>query len=115
MSSSAIEIQVPAARNVIMSDEALTLELADGRTLSVPLTWYPWLWKGTGRERNHWRLVGGGEGIHWPDLDEDISVEALLLGRRSGESQASLKRWLESRKPADTLPEQGDAADSSSP
>jgi Protein of unknown function (DUF2442) len=81
-----------AARNVIMSDEALTLELADGRTLSVPLTWYPRLWNGTGRERNHWRLVGGGEGIHWPDLDEDISVEALLLGRRSGESQASLKR-----------------------
>src|SRR5271166_1726740 len=77
MSSSAIEIQVPAARNVIMSDEALTLELADGRTLSVPLTWYPRLWNGTGRERNYWRLVGGGEGIHWPDLDQDTSFAFL--------------------------------------
>ncbi len=111
MSFSAIEVQVPPARNVIVSDVALTLELADGRTLSVPLTWYPRLWHRTGPERNHCRLIGGGEGIHWPDLAEDISVEALLLGRRSCESQTSLKRWLESRQPAETLPAEDNPAD----
>ena len=115
MSFSAIKIQVSPARNVILSDEALTLELADGRTLTVPLTWYPRLWHGKVPERRHWRLIGGGEGIHWPDLDEDISVEALLLGRRSGESQTSLKRWLESRQAAETLPADGDSTDSPSP
>jgi hypothetical protein len=48
-------------------------------------------------ERNNWRLIGGGEGIHWPDLDEDVSVENLLRGKPSGESQRSFKRWLEER------------------
>jgi hypothetical protein len=59
--------------------------------------WYPRLWHGTPEERHHWRLIGGGEGIHWPELDEDISVENLLAGKPSGESQRSLKRWLEAR------------------
>ncbi len=99
MSSSGTEIHTPAAHHVVVSDEALTVELADGRTLSVPLAWYPRLWHGTSEERNHWRLIGDGQGIHWTDLDEDISVEGLLRGRRSGESQGSLKRWLEGRPP----------------
>jgi Protein of unknown function (DUF2442) len=97
MSSSAIEIQSPLARNVAVSEDALSVELADGRTLSVPLTWYPRLWHGTSEERAHWRLIGSGQGIHWPDLDEDISVEGLLQGRRSGENQRSLKKWLDGR------------------
>src|ERR1700722_295651 len=97
MSSSATEIQIPTARQVVVSDEALTVELADGRTLSIPLAWYPRLWHGTSEERSHWRLIGDGQGIHWPDIDEDISVEGLLRGRRSGESQTSLKRWLDDR------------------
>jgi hypothetical protein len=79
-------------------DDALSVDLVDGRTISVPLAWYPRLAHGTPDERNRWRLIGEGEGIHWPDLDEDISVEGLLAGRPSGESDASLRRWLELRK-----------------
>ena len=80
------------------SDEALIVDLADGRTITVPLAWFPRLARGTPAERANWRLIGGGVGIHWPDLDEDISVESLLAGRRSGETQVSLRRWLEARK-----------------
>jgi hypothetical protein len=83
---------------VSIADGALIVDLVDGRTLSVPVAWYPRLSHGTTAERNHWRLIGTGEGIHWPDLDEDVSVEGLLAGRRSGESQASLRRWLQTRK-----------------
>jgi hypothetical protein len=90
-------IRVPSARDMVVTEDALTVSLTDGRTLSVPLTWYPRLWHGTPEERARWRLIGDGQGIHWPDLDEDISVEGLLEGRRSGESQRSLKRWLEQR------------------
>lgn len=81
-----------------LSDDILTVELSDGRTISVPISWYPRLAHATADERNNWELVGGGVGIHWPDLDEDISVQGLLAGRRSGESQASLQRWLETRR-----------------
>ena len=86
------------AQGVTTSDEALTVDLADGRTITVPLAWFPRLAHGTAAERSNWRLIGGGVGIHWPDLDEDISVESLLAGRRSGETQASLRRWLRGRK-----------------
>ncbi len=84
----------------VRSGGDLTVELADGRTVSVPLLWYPRLANATADERRNWRLIGRGEGIHWPDLDEDISVAGLLAGRRSGESQRSLKRWLELRSRA---------------
>jgi hypothetical protein len=97
MNTLLLEIQVAKAQNVVVTDEALTVDLTDGRTLSVPLGWYPRLLNGTAEERNHWELIGEGEGIHWPELDEDISVEGLLLGRPSGESQRSLQRWLEER------------------
>ena len=86
---------------VEITDETLTVDLADGRTLSVPLAWYPRLLHGTPEERRNWRLIGDGVGIHWPDLDEDISTDGLLLGRRSGESQKSLQRWLQSRDKSD--------------
>jgi predicted RNase H-like HicB family nuclease len=89
---------LPTATDVTLTDESLTVELSDGRTLSVPLAWYPRLTQATQEERDRWRLVGGGEGIHWTDLDEDISVEDLLAGRPSGESQRSLQRWLEHRR-----------------
>ena len=86
------------AANVGVSEVALTVELVDGRSVSVPLLWYPRLVDATPAERDNWRLIGRGEGIRLPDLDEDISVAGLLAGRRSGESQRSLKRWLESRR-----------------
>ena len=84
--------------NVTVTDDTLTVDLYDGRTLSVPLAWFPRLWHGSPRERDNWRLIGKGEGIHWPDLDEDLSVEGLVMGRKSGESQGSINRWLEERE-----------------
>ena len=89
------------AQNVQVTDDALIVDLSDGRTVSVPLAWFPRLLHGTPEERSTWRLIGDGEGIHWPKLDEDISVENLILGKPSGESQKSFKKWLEVRaKPA---------------
>ncbi len=96
MNTLAIEIHA-TAQNVTVTDDALVVDLEDGRTLSVPLAWYPRLFHGTPQERNNWRLIGRGEGIHWPALDEDISVEALVLGKPSGESSRSLKRWMKAR------------------
>jgi hypothetical protein len=83
-----------------LSDDSLVADLADGRTISVPLAWFPRLAHRTATERANWRLIGRGEGVHWPDLDEDVSVESLLAGRRSGETQESLRRWLERRASA---------------
>jgi hypothetical protein len=98
MSSSAGELRrAPLATGAAVTEEALVVELSDGRTVSVPLAWYPRLLHGAPAERAEWRLIGRGEGIHWPELDEDISVEALLAGLPSGESPSSLKRWLASR------------------
>jgi len=83
------------AQSVIVTEDSLVVDLIDGRTITVPLAWYPRLVHGKREHRNNWRLVGNGEGIHWPDLDEDISVQNLLAGEPSGESQASLKHWLD--------------------
>ncbi len=99
MNTLAIERREAAAESVSVTDDALTVHLADGRMLSVPLAWYPRLLHGSLKERSRWRLIGKGEGIHWPDLDEDISVENLLFGNPSGESQESFKQWLKDRKP----------------
>lgn len=96
MSASEPNLQV-AATTVRVNDELLIVELDDGRVLSAPIAWSPRLAHGTPAERGQWRLIGGGRGIHWPALDEDISVENLLAGKSSGESQTSLKRWLEQR------------------
>ena len=85
------------AQNVNVNDDTLAVDLSDGRTISVPLAWFPRLLHGTPEERSNWRFIGDREGIHWPDLDEDISVENLLAGKPSGESQSSFKRWLEKR------------------
>ena len=87
------------AQNVAVTEDTLSVDLSDGRTISVPLAWFPRLLQGTPEERRNWRFIGGGEGIHWPDLDEDVSVANLLTGKPSGESQISFKRWLESRRP----------------
>jgi hypothetical protein len=97
MGASVSKLQTAMASGVNVTEDTLTVDLADGRTLSVPLTWYPRLLHGTPKERQNWRLIGDGVGIHWPDLDEDISIEGLLLGRQSGESQKSLQRWMQGR------------------
>lgn len=97
MPTSAVEIHIPNAESVTITDDALTVALSDGRTMSVPLAWFPRLLHATPEERNHWRFIGQGHGIHWEDIDEDISIESLLAGKPSGESQTSLKKWLQSR------------------
>ena len=97
MTTSPIEHWPALAQAVHVSADTLTVDLADGRSIAVPLAWYPRLASGTVAERSHWRFVGRGEGIHWPDLDEDVSVDNLLMGARSGESHRSFKQWLESR------------------
>ena len=98
MITSTIEVQIPNAEDVTVTEDALTAELSDGRTISVPLAWYPRLIHATQEERGKWELIGDGQGIHWPDLDEDISTEGLIAGRPSGESQRSFKRWLEAKR-----------------
>jgi hypothetical protein len=98
MRTSKTERETALAIGTEITDDTLRVDLVDGRTIQVPVSWYPRLAHGTAEERGHWRLIGRGEGLRWPDLDEDISVEGLLLGRPSGESQSSLKRWLALRK-----------------
>lgn len=93
-----LALAAATARDVRVSGDALTVELSDGRSVSVPLAWYPRLAHGRPAERRRWELIGDGSGIHWPELDEDIAVEALLLGKRSGESAASLRRWRAARQ-----------------
>ncbi|HRF51037.1 MAG TPA: DUF2442 domain-containing protein [Anaerolineales bacterium] len=97
MSSLEYEIRLARAQSVFVTDDTLTVDLSDGRTISVPLGWYPRLMQGNADERKNWRLVGQGQGIHWPDLDEDVAVENLILGKPSGESQQSLRQWQQSR------------------
>lgn len=100
MTTLAIEIEIPHAEGVAVTEDTLSVDLSDGRTISVPLAWFPRLVHATPEERNHWRLIGKGQGIYWEELDEDISVEGLLAGRPSGESQASFKKWLDRRSSA---------------
>ena len=95
--STLLEMREAVAQNVTVTEDTLVVELADGRTISVPLAWYPRLLHGTPQERAVWRLIGQGQGIHWPEIDEDISVENILLGKASGESHSSFQRWLERR------------------
>lgn len=91
-----------AAVQVTISDEKLIVELADGRGISIPLTWYPRLLHGSSQERQNWHLLGDGYAIEWPDLDEHIGIEGLLAGRRRGESQKSFERWLNARMLSNT-------------
>jgi hypothetical protein len=97
MSSSAISSENAIATAVRVDAESITVELKDGRVVSAPIGWYPRLANGSPDERKDWRLIAGGRGVHWPQLNEDISVENILSGKPSGESQASFKKWLETR------------------
>ena len=97
MTPSTLDTQHARVTAVLVADDVVTVELSDGRRISAPLSWYPRLCHGSSDERSDWRLIGGGKGIHWPQLDEDISAENLIFGKPSAESQASLKRWLANR------------------
>ncbi len=97
MTSLAVDIEIPSIEDVSVTEDTLSIDLSDGRTVSVPTAWYPRLTHATPNEKKNWRLIGRGHGIHWEDIDEDISIESLLAGKPSGESQISFKNWLESR------------------
>jgi hypothetical protein len=97
MNTFMIELETATARHIAVTEDTLIIDLVDGRTVSAPLAWYPRLLYAAVQERNNWRFIGYGEGIHWPDIDEDISVENVLFGKPSGESRRSFKKWLEQR------------------
>jgi hypothetical protein len=107
MSTSTADLHTARAEHVAITGDTLSVDLTDGRTVSVPLAWFPRLVHGTSSERAQWRLIGRGEGIHWSELDEDIGVENLLRGQPSGESQSSLQRWLNHRASGSTSGKRG--------
>jgi len=98
MPSAVVTLALPRAVKVTITDDSLSVDLEDGRTIAAPIGWYPRLAHGTSAERANFQISGAGYGIHWPDLDEDIGVEGLLLGKKSTESIASFERWLQGRK-----------------
>jgi hypothetical protein len=83
--------------SITVTDDTLSVDLEDGRSVAVPIGWYPRLAHGTDQERANFHVSGAGFGIHWPDLDEDIGVEGLLLGKKSTESRTSFEKWLRQR------------------
>lgn len=101
-------LKVPMIQGIEITDDTLSVDLSDGRTISVPLAWYPRLLHGSIGERNSWRLIGSGDGIHWNQLDEDVSVKNIIFGQPSEESQKSFQRWLSKRQPQANNPNAAD-------
>ena len=97
MSFSSTEVGGTRAQGVEIREDTIVLNLVDGRTMTVPIVWYPRLWYGTKEERAHFELLDEGRYIHWPDLDEDLSIDGMVAGRRSGETADSLRKWLAAR------------------
>ena len=97
MNTLVINTQDVRAQEVEVTKDTLVVSLADGRTIIVPLAWFPRLWYGKPKERAHFEIIGDGNYIHWPDLDEDLSVTGILAGRHSKENPESLKPWRHSR------------------
>jgi hypothetical protein len=98
MNSLAIKQTEARATSVRVSDDSLVVDLTDGRTVSAPLAWYPRLLHGTVPERKDYLLIGEGLEIRWPQLDEDISVDGILAGQKSYESNESFDQWLASHQ-----------------
>ena len=99
MNSLAVEVLEARAQSVNVNEDSLIVDLVDGRTIMAPIAWYARLWHGTPEERSNLEVSGDGTLIHWPELDEDLSVAGILAGRRSGESQQSFKKWLAEPRP----------------
>ena len=96
--SAMITVTLPRIVSVTVTDDTVSVDLEDGRTIAVPIGWYPRLAHGTPAERANVQISGAGYGMHWPDLDEDIGIEGLLVGKQSTESAASFERWLQRLK-----------------
>ncbi len=94
---SVVETRPAHAVKATVTDDELTVWLDDGRTISTPLAWYPRLMHATATERQDFQIIGGGEGLHWPQLDEDLSIAGMLAGQPSGEGPESLAKWLTAR------------------
>ena len=92
------EATAPGALAIAVTDDTLSAELSDGRTIAVPLDWFPRLVHATPDERDNWEIFGDGQSVHWPDLDEDISVEGLLVGQKSRENRRSFQQWLAAKR-----------------
>lgn len=103
MLSVTLTLEIARITHVVVTDDTLSVDTEDGRTIAVPIGWYPRLAYGTPMERVNFEISGAGYGIHWPDLDEDIGIEGLLLGKKSNEGQASFERWLQSRQTQTTI------------
>ncbi len=97
MSSLVLEIQEARAQHILVSEDSLQIDLTDGRSIIAPLMWYPRLWHGSPAERSNYQIIGDGEYIHWPELDEDLTVSGVLAGYRSAENPKSLKKWIDGR------------------
>lgn len=97
MNSLAVVEREAIASAVVVTEDELSVSLVDGRRISVPLGWYPRLSHATQQEREKYELIGRGTGIHWPLLDEDLSVSGILKGNPSFESEKSLQVWLDER------------------
>ena len=93
-----VTLSLPRITGVSVTDDTLSVDLEDGRTIAVPIGWYPRLAHGNSVERTNVQIAGSGFGLHWPDLDEDIGIEGIVLGKRSNESSQSFEKWLASRK-----------------
>lgn len=98
MNRTLVTFILPRVVKVTVTDDTLSVDMEDGRTVSVPIGWYPRLAHGTPAERANVQISGAGFGFRWPDLDEDLGVEGLLLGKHSSESPESFERWLQKRK-----------------
>ena len=98
MNTSTLEPSSVCIQDIKITSSTLAIDLSDGRCISAPIVWYPRLLNASAKERNHWELIGEGDGIHWPDLDEDLSMDGIIQGRPSYESQKSFQRWLSERK-----------------
>ena len=98
MLSAVVTLPLPRVVRATVTDDTLSVDMEDGRTVSVPIGWYPRLTHGKASERANVQISGAGYGLHWPELDEDIGIEGLLLGKRSTESPGSFQKWLEGRK-----------------
>lgn len=93
-----MQIPLPRVVSATVTDDTLSVDMEDGRTVSVPIGWFPRLAHGKASERANFQVSGAGYGLHWPDLDEDVGIEDLLLEKRSTESPQSFEKWLQGRK-----------------
>ncbi len=101
--NTAVQIQEVRIKDIIVTEDVITAQLMDGRTISVPLAWSWRLSEATPKERGNWEIIGDGHGVHWPDIDEDISAEGMLYGIPAQRPQASSGSGMKTEKKKTTV------------